>query len=157
MVTYALDVQPLSSQQDAIAELVKHLTDAVTERLVAFKGQVKPGQALPYFVLHPGSGEPGGCTSCGEAWGTGGRCLACKAAALMVVEELLAARLAPVSTPSSCQIREGRGERTSTVTALTARRRRHSEAGAPGHRIAMDASAGSSMSRRCCPKPTSNG
>jgi hypothetical protein len=102
MASYAPAVQPLSAEQEAIAELVKHPSEAVTERLVAFKAQVKPGQALPYFVMRPGSGGPGGCTSCGEAWGTGGRCLACKAAALMVVEEMLAARSAavPIAVPA---------------------------------------------------------
>ena len=94
MADYTAAVQPLTPEQESIRALVRQPTPAVIERVTAFRGQVVPGRGLPYFTLRASS-APGQCSTCSEPWELGGRCLACKAAALMVVEEMLAVRSTP--------------------------------------------------------------
>jgi hypothetical protein len=98
MADYTPAVQPLTAEQESVRALVKQPTPSVLERVATFRAQVAPGRALPYFVLR-GSSDAGVCPSCSEPWSLGGRCMACKAAALMIVDEQLAARL-PAAAPA---------------------------------------------------------
>ena len=88
----------LTPEQESIRALVKQPTPAVVERVAAFRTQVRADRGLPYFATRPSS-TAGECTCCSEPWDLGGRCLACKAAALIIVEEQLAARPA-VAAPA---------------------------------------------------------